>query len=199
MVQGASQFTPRQLLEAGRRAEAEGKLDLAQQFYGHLSDRYGHTSEATEGRNGLVRIGAFGAQPQVWQTSGTGVVGPALNGKAMIGRERERRVGYPAQSQDYKKYRIGRLLAALLSVAGWVTISGALVALAVTAAAEFAHVQALQPYHLGLAQMRQAAGALAGGVAALLVGQLARAVFDQASAAQQLVALERARTESEHP
>jgi hypothetical protein len=49
------------------------------------------------------------------------------------------------------------------------------------------------------ALMPQAAGALAAGAAALLVGQVARAVFDQASAAQQLVALERARTGSEQP
>ena len=67
---GSPQFTPRQLLDAGRRAEAEGRLDLAHQLYGHLSDHYGHTPEAAEGRNGLARIGAGSHHPQVWQMNG---------------------------------------------------------------------------------------------------------------------------------
>jgi hypothetical protein len=197
MVQGASPFTPRQLLEAGRRAEAEGKLDLAQQFYGHLSDRYGHTSEATEGRNGLIRIGAFGAQPQVWQTNGTASAGPGFNGKAPIGRERDKRIGYLVQGEHYRNYRVGRLLAALLSAAGWLAISGALLVMAATAAVEFAQVPILQPYNLSFALLPQAAGALAAGAVTLLAGQVARALFDQASAARQLVALERARAASD--
>jgi hypothetical protein len=172
---------------------------LAQQFYGHLSDRYAHTSEATEGRNGLIRIGAFGAQPQVWQTNGTASAGPGLNGRASIGRERDRRIGHVAQSGHYRNYRVGRLIAALLSVAGWLAMSGALLVMAATAAVEFAQVPALQPYNLSFALLPQAAGALAAGVAALLVGQVARAVFDQASAALQLVAFERTRAGSEQP
>ena len=83
MAHGVPSFTPRQLLDAGRRAEAEGKLDLAHQFYGHLNDLYGHTSEATEGRNGLIRTNAGAPPPQVWQVNGTASSGPALNGKAL--------------------------------------------------------------------------------------------------------------------
>ena len=103
MARGVPSFTPRQLLDAGRRAEAEGKLDLAHQFYGHLNDLYGHTSEATEGRNGLIRTGAGGPPPQVWQMNGTASSGPALNGKASMRRGREKRTGHAVQSQDYRK------------------------------------------------------------------------------------------------
>ena len=70
MVHGSQQFTPKQLLDAGQRAEAEGRLDLAHQFYEHLSDRYGHAPEAAEGRNGLARIAAGGPYPQVWESKG---------------------------------------------------------------------------------------------------------------------------------
>ena len=53
MPQGSPQFTPRQLLDAGLRAEAEGKLDHANQLYRHLTDHYAYTTEAAEARNGL--------------------------------------------------------------------------------------------------------------------------------------------------
>ena len=83
MPRGSPQFTPRQLLAAGRRAEAEGKLDLAHQFYGHLSHHFGNTTEAAEGRQGLARIGAAG--PDVWQMNGGAPAASAANG-LQIGR-----------------------------------------------------------------------------------------------------------------
>ena len=36
MVQAQQQFTPRQILEAGQRAVAEGRTDYARQFFQHL-------------------------------------------------------------------------------------------------------------------------------------------------------------------
>ena len=197
MAHGVPSFTPRQLLDAGRRAEAEGKLDLAHQFYGHLNDLYGHTSEATEGRNGLIRTGAGVPPPQVWQMNGTASSGPALNGKAPMRRGREKRTGHAVQSQDYENYRVGRGLAALLSAAGWLAILAASLAMAVMAAGEFMQMPALQPFNLGFAMLPQAVGMLAAGGAALLVGQAARALFDQASATRELAALERAKAGSD--
>jgi hypothetical protein len=197
MARGVPLFTPRQLLDAGRRAEAEGKLDLAHQFYGHLNDLYGHTSEATEGRNGLIRTSAGGPPPQVWQMNGTASSGSALNGKASMRRAREKRTGHAVQSQDYDKYRVGRGLAALLSAAGWLAILAASLAMAVMAAGEFMQMPALQPLNLGFAMLPQAVGVLAAGGAALLVGQAARALFDQASATRELAALERAKAGSD--
>jgi hypothetical protein len=194
MARGVPSFTPRQLLDAGRRAEAEGKLDLAHQFYGHLNDLYGHTSEATEGRNGLSRIGAGGPPPQVWQVNGSG---PALSGKASVRREREKRIAHAVRSQDYQNYGVGRALAGLLSAAGWLAILAASMAMAVMAAGEFMQMPALQPLNLGFAMLPQAVGVLAAGAAALLVGQVARALFDQASATRELAALARAKTGSD--
>jgi hypothetical protein len=197
MAHGVPSFTPRQLLDAGRRAEAEGKLDLAHQFYGHLNDLYGHTSEATEGRNGLIRTGAGVPPPQVWQMNGTASSGPALNGKAPMRRGREKRTGHAVQSQDYENYRVGRGLAALLSAAGWLAILAASLAMAVMAAGEFMQMPALQPLNFGFGMLPLAVGVLAAGGAALLVGQAARALFDQASATRELAALGRAKAESD--
>ena len=70
MVHASQQFTPQQLLEAGHRAEGEGKLDLAAQFYRHLAEHYSYTGEAAEARNGLGRVGA--TQSQIWQANGAG-------------------------------------------------------------------------------------------------------------------------------
>ena len=61
------QFTPAQLLDSGRRAEAEGKFELAVQFYRHLTDHYGQTAEAAEARNGLGRLGEKQGLPGVLQ------------------------------------------------------------------------------------------------------------------------------------
>ena len=56
MVQTSVQFTPVQVLQAARRAEAEGKMDYALQFYRHLVEQHGGTPEAQEAREGLFRI-----------------------------------------------------------------------------------------------------------------------------------------------
>jgi hypothetical protein len=50
------QFTPAQVLNAARRAEAEGKLDYAAQFYRHIVDYFGASPEAQDAREGLGRI-----------------------------------------------------------------------------------------------------------------------------------------------
>lgn len=56
MVQTSVQFTPGQVLQAARRAEAEGKMDYALQFYRHLVEQHGGAPEAQEAREGLFRI-----------------------------------------------------------------------------------------------------------------------------------------------
>ncbi len=56
MVQTSVQFTPVQVLQAARRAEAEGKMDYALQFYRHLVEQHGTTPEAQEARVGMFRI-----------------------------------------------------------------------------------------------------------------------------------------------
>ena len=192
MARGSPQFSPEQLLDAGRRAEAEGKLDLALKFYGHLTDHYGQTSEAAEGRRGLARIGGAAPGPQVWQMNGAMPAATELNGKLSGTRERRARYAPPRAN-----YRLGRVLAALFSGIGWLVVAVTGSALAVTAAAEFIEVTALESLRLGSGTLPHAAGALLAGALALLLGQAARALFDQASATQELAAIERARIEGE--
>jgi hypothetical protein len=56
MAQTSVQYTPVQVLQAARRAEAEGKMDYALQFYRHIVEHHGTTAEAQEAREGLFRI-----------------------------------------------------------------------------------------------------------------------------------------------
>ena len=60
MVHASPQFTPGQLIESGRRAEAEGRLDLAVQFYRHLIQHFAEAVEAAEAHGSLC--GALCAQ-----------------------------------------------------------------------------------------------------------------------------------------
>jgi hypothetical protein len=189
MPAGSPQFTPRQLLDAGRRAEAEGKLDLAHQFYGHLSQYYGHTAEAAEGRHSLARIGTAGDHTDVWQMNGGTAAASASNGRMSAGRSYAAR--HPVHRTEYK---VGRALAALVSGTGWLVVAGSLLALAAGAAAEYADITALQGLKISSSMLPQAAGALLAGTVTLLLGQAARALFDQASAVRELVAIERAKS-----
>jgi hypothetical protein len=56
MAQAQVQYTPVQVLQAARRAEAEGKMDYALQFYRHIVEHHGASVEAQEAREGLFRI-----------------------------------------------------------------------------------------------------------------------------------------------
>ncbi len=179
MVHASQQFTPPQLLEAGHRAEVEGRLDLAAQFYRHLTEHYAFTGEAAEARNGLGRVGA--AQSQVWHMNGAA---PA-NGAARSQRRR------PVAPRDH--YRIGRALARLLGALGWLTVVGGLAGPAVYMGFDqFAHVAAL-PRLTPMQVLTGAASLFGTGLLVVLAGQAARAVFDQANATRDLVALERAK------
>lgn len=50
------QFTSAQILDAARRAEGEGKLDYALQFYRYIVDFYASEPEAYEARDGFLRL-----------------------------------------------------------------------------------------------------------------------------------------------
>lgn len=55
-AQQSPQFTPSQVLEAGRRAETEGRGEYALQFYRHLVENYPGTGEAAAAQSALSRI-----------------------------------------------------------------------------------------------------------------------------------------------
>ncbi|MCB1511429.1 MAG: hypothetical protein KDJ36_11040, partial [Hyphomicrobiaceae bacterium] len=56
MPQGPAQYTPQQILEAGQRAEADGRFEYANQFYHHLAEHYPKTPEARFAREGIQRL-----------------------------------------------------------------------------------------------------------------------------------------------
>jgi hypothetical protein len=198
MVHTSQQLTPPQLLDAGRRAEGEGKLDLALQFYRHLAEHYGYTGEAAEARNGIGRIGAAQAQSQphsqaqsqFWHSNGNGHAHTHDPGRGAEPRPPRAQRRRPVAPRDH--YRIGRVLAVLISALGWMTA-------ALGVALPFALLlPGLTIPFLGPPQLVGAAVVLcAWGLFVVFCGQAARALFDQANAARELVALERAKLGSD--
>jgi hypothetical protein len=70
MAPTAAQFSPGQILDAGRRAENDGRVGYAIQFYRHLTDHHGWSPEAAIAKEALARLQNFhpadavGAPPQ---------------------------------------------------------------------------------------------------------------------------------------
>jgi hypothetical protein len=178
MVPPSSPFTPAQLLDSARRCEAEGKLDLANQFYRHLMDHYANTPEAAEARNAMGRIGTV--QFQAWQSGDTAAGAEAVPRPKRGARRR------PVAPRDH--YRTGRALAVCASGAGW------LLAFLGLAAPIASIIPGTGLPQLELPQLVGAAvGLFAAGLLLVLLAQVAHALFDQASAARELVAMERAK------
>lgn len=211
MANASPQFSPAQLLDSGRRAETEGKLDLAAQFYRHLTDHHAYTSEAAEARNGLGRVGAV--QSQVWQPigndvhpNGNGHANGHLNGGAHIygsgayvnGNAHIADAGYraprpqraprrkPVAPRDH--YRVGRFMARAFSGLGWLIVVAGFLA----SCLYFLPGGPLLHFEL-LPVLGSSVAAVVTGFAVVFSGQIARAVFDQANATRDLVALERAK------
>lgn len=55
-MQAANQFTPDQLIVAGRRAESQGQPAYALQFYRYVADQFPTSTEAYEARDALFRL-----------------------------------------------------------------------------------------------------------------------------------------------
>ena len=189
MLQGSPQFTPRQLLDAGRRAEAEGKVDHAIQLYGHLTEHYAYTAEAAEARNGLGRIGAG---QQLWAGNGTAHLLPFAHG-GTPGAHSGARSRAVAKERNY---RTGRALATLVSCVGWLTVITGMAMVPVFLTADPQLLQRGLPYAANWAPAGAIAAAVAlsaVGLAAVFWGQMASALFDQANATRELVAIVRAK------
>jgi hypothetical protein len=197
MSQGSPQFTPRQLLDAGRRAEAEGKLDHATQLYRHLTDHYAYTTEAAEARNGLGRIGiGAGTGQQLWAENGSAAPAswPTAIAQNRMSGSHSGLKGRPVASERH--YRTGRVLATLVSCVGWLIVAAGVALVVLLLAVDQQLLQRDLPYAMYLGPVGAVAAAVAFSVAGLAVvfwGQMASALFDQANATRELVAIERAR------
>jgi hypothetical protein len=176
MVHATPQFTPAQLIESGRRAEAEGRLDLAVQFYRHLTEQFAEAVEAAEAHGALGRIGTVRPRAPHWSAA------QPQSGPRGLWRQAELR-------RDH--YRVGRALTVLVGAFGWLAaLGGPCAVLAyVHAGAERA---GLVPGGL-LSVAGIAAGISLAGLVIVLGAGMARAQFDQANATRELLALERAK------
>lgn len=226
MPPSSPQFTPAQVLQAGRRAESDGRDDLAEHFYRHVVEHYGATVEASAAREGLVRLqGRIGGSPVV--ASATPVISrpyppPPLPERTLQERletapvaatvapaqpaapepeaaiapvevapepasalprieaaaDRLLDVRHPIASTT-RRYRIGRAAAALAGFVGWVMfVAGlAIVPLAMTKQVAEAIPQLASPAGLA-ATVGWAVAQIVGGIAIVVLAQVARAVFD---------------------
>jgi hypothetical protein len=184
LTHAAPQLTPAQLIDAGRRAEAQGRPDVAVQFYRYLTEYFAEAVEAAEAHNALGRIGAAQTLPLIARPR------PARGVPAAAAPAARRRIVLRADP-----YRTGRALTAVLGALGW------LVAVAGTAA--IPAFLLLRPEQAGAspAEMLPLAGGAAGGVilgcGVILASHIARALFDQANAVHHLLTLQRERLEGE--
>ncbi len=222
MVQTSMQFTPVQVLQAARRAEAEGKMDYALQFYRHLVEQHGTTAEAQEAREGLFRIaewrwgearvarsresGGQAAQPAAQppsQPSGGQRVYNVGNQSAASGYAdpQQAHVAMPrvarAQESDVPafqpRFRLSKVVAHALSAVGWAMLLGGLFAAVGGAGGFVGEFSAISFFGLPLGVL-VGAPALVFGLGFIVAGQIAAAVFETTNATLELVAIERGRT-----
>jgi len=220
MVQTSVQFTPVQVLQAARRAEAEGKMDYALQFYRHLVEQHGTTPEAQEAREGLFRIAEWRwgeARVARSREAATAGAAPQQNAppsqppqSASAGGQRVYNVANntpPQQPSSYQpeqqatgtappfrpRFQVAKFAANALSGLGWITLLAGIGAAAAGAGGFYAELSSIALLGLPF-------GVLFGGPAVVLglvlvvVGQLAAAVFASTNAQLELVAIERGRT-----
>jgi hypothetical protein len=215
MGQMSVQYTPVQVLQAARRAEAEGKMDYALQFYRHLVEHHGMTAEAQEAREGLFRIAE-------WRWGEARVAGrqDVVNGQ---GGGQQSYAPAPSPQQDYApqpepsahmpqiiareaakaaeagrpqpfraRYRSAKNIAFLLCGVGWASVVAGIVFVALAWIGAVADVSAAGLMGLPLGVLLGVPVAVVG-LVLVTAGQLAAAVFESANATLELLALGRER------
>jgi len=209
MPPAPQQYTPSQILEAGRRAETEGRTEYAMQFYRHLIDSHGSAPEAEAARDALAILHA--------RRSGEPAPAPAFNGAqfrvgpppvpapeppprqgtfgisiAPLEKERLPPLLLPPPRNAYLA---GRIIAQLLTWAGGLSVLAGLSLAVVSAFASHLLVSIPPVATDWLSNPFVAPAAALGGVLAVLLGQLARATLDSANAAWDLAITARAQAE----
>jgi len=214
MAQPGPVFTAAEVLRAGLQAEAEGRIDYAVQFYRHLTNHHVQTPEAAEARIALQRItqrrsaeatqtataasqrGPMAVAPQAPPEGQRGPAGGAVvlpqagapPSLAVTNAAPAEAVRLPAPE---RRYLIGRVMATGLQVLGWLmaALGIAMLGLGVVIGGSLPFVGSPFITGPGLALL---------GVLLVFWGQLARAVFDAANAARDIVAIERAKSGRHH-
>jgi hypothetical protein len=210
MGQMSVQYTPVQVLQAARRAEAEGKMDYALQFYRHLVEHHGMTAEAQEAREGLFRIAEW-RWGEARVTRRQEVVNgppshssyapsahpeyppePAGHLPQVIAREAAKAAGVGAAQLHKVRYRGATMIALLVSGVGWASvIAGVLISL-LAAGGVVGDVSAGGLLGLPMGVLLGVPTAVIG-LVLIVTGQVAAAVFESTNATLELLALGRTR------
>ncbi|MCL4765647.1 MAG: hypothetical protein KJZ80_05405 [Hyphomicrobiaceae bacterium] len=214
MMQASPQVTAAQVLDAGRRAEADGRIEYAIQFYRHLADHHSGAPEAAAARDALLRLKRRSVNgPEAAAATRTGSPPPlrASGNRALTEMPRVEQAvrrgpiriapvgtAQPAPPlevpEPVRAYLTGRLIAHLLSAVGiLLVLAGVLAAVAAVAPADLV---ARMPGGL-LSAGHPLAGPVAAvsGIVLVFWSQLARAIFDIARSTRDLAAIERAKAE----
>lgn len=218
------QFTPAQVLDAARRAESEGRTEFAVQFYRHLSTNFPGSPEAAAAEAGLARItpmqGFPASQriqdplspngftlPNPFQTSpgqesydhpsGSGSA-PSYYPTVASQNAVDPDAGHPHSAVELppepRDYRTGRFLARAATWLGGVMILAgpALAAISIANPRLAGGLPGIGSYMTS----PSFGAAMAGyGIAQIVIGQLVRALFEQANATKDLAAITRANLE----
>ncbi len=189
------QFNAGQIMEAARRAEAEGKLDFALQFYRHVIEHHGADLEAYEARDSFQRLMALQRDQRMQERRARA---DGATSFPLVVREKpdEFAVDMPVEPEfEFKeRYRAGTNLAQGANWVGWmlVGIGSALGAAGAIRMPEALAVPSLFDLPNGIVIGFITA---ATGLALVFLSQLALAVFDNANASRHLLAIERAKAE----
>jgi hypothetical protein len=213
VVQASPQVTAAQVLDAGRRAEADGRVEYAIQFYRHLADYYAGAPEAAAARDALSRlkrrssnapeaaIGSRSIDPPPLRAAGKrGVAGMAradhvTRGPIRIAPAGSRQSELPMDvPEPVRAYLVGRLIAhGFAALGGFLFLAGLLAAVAGALLPD--DPAAAMPHWMPAIHPFAGSIAAATGVVMVFWGQIARAVFDIASSSRDLAAIERAKVE----
>ena len=213
MAQASLQYTPVQVLQAARRAEAEGKMDYALQFYRHLVEQHSSSVEAQEAREGLFRIaewrwgearvarrqeaangqqGNHGHQPYTIAASSDYPPESSNRLPQIIAREAAKAAAKDEAPVFKSRYRAARNIAVLVSGMGWLSVAfGVLVAVLAIAGAT-TEISAQGPLGVPVGFLFGMPVAMFG-LFLVIAGQVGMAVFESTNATLELLSIERGR------
>jgi hypothetical protein len=207
MGQMSVQYTPVQVLQAARRAEAEGKMDYALQFYRHLVEHHGTSAESQEAREGLFRIAEWRwGEARVTQRQEAVNAGPThassqASSRAsyaasaqqdyapephshlpqVIAREAAKAAGAGIAPPYKARYRIAMIVASVLSGVGWGVVAGGTLIALLAAGGFVADVSAGGLLGLPVGVLLGFPAAVVG-LVLVVAGQLALAIFESTNA-----------------
>jgi hypothetical protein len=212
MAQAMQQVTAAQVLDAGRRAEADGRIEYAIQFYRHLADHHAAAPEAAVARDALSRLGqrrtttpeASSHRPPVppqIRSAGAQVQSGARSEKAVSSSPIRIAPAGAAQPvpklempESARGYLGGRLIAWAMTILGLFFVAAGVLLIAI-GMLNPSLLAIASPWSRATSYALAGPGAVLAGLILVLAGQLARAVFDTALSSRELVAIERAKAE----